>query len=274
MFCISCGNKQAMGAAFCQFCGAKHNVDGDTECLSTDQIDQARVAKESSRLKNAFPIADAEPIYILENCAWQFRYKDAASSPPDWAQGYADLMCSETHIFFQSKKSSDAEDEIANHGNAVGKAAGAAALFPIVGVAVGLVALGVDTISKKTKHSGFGKKSQFLPELMNNNFLAGDNIWAAKNECEFRALRSRLLVETSHYVAIIGKFHHASGLLDVAAFLRTYGHGTSIKRDLAERGGCIISRDDKFKVQSEAARSLEGYPLPQITTAYDDKYFS
>ena len=111
------------------------------------------------------------------------------------------------------------------------------------------------TMPRQKKHIGYGKNNQFTREAILQRFLAGEAIWAKKSECEFRALKSRILLNTTfNYFVIIAKFHHISGLLDYSAFNCLSGvHGGFI--ELSE---CILAREEKFKVRSEALRSLVG----------------
>ena len=274
MYCISCGKPQPSGAAFCPYCGRKQS-DTIASFPPPVPITESRPSPEvSAELATApidldFPTGDLEPIALYEKREWMFRYKEVANPPPAWTQSIVDLMFSEDYVVLQSNTNVATLKETLKEAGMLASVIAAGAV-PILGITAGIAALALDkAIPKQKKHLGYGKNNQFTREAIFQRFLAGEAIWAKKGECEFRALKSRLLLNTTyHYFVIIAKFHHTSGLLDYAAFNCLSGiHGGFI-----ELSGCTLAREEKFNVRSEALRSLVGYPEPPITKEQDDTW--
>ena len=246
-------------------------------CLQTVNSTESSTSREvptepSILLPNLdFPTSgDLEPIALYEKREWMFRYKDIAKPPPDWThKSPVDLMFSEDYVVLQSNTNVATLNEKLKEAGLLASVIVAGAV-PVLGITAALALSALDkTMPKQKKHIGYGKNSQFTREAILQRFLVGEAIWAKKSECEFRALKSRLLLNsTYHYFVVIAKFHHISGLLDYAAFNCLSGiHGGFI-----ELGGCTLAREEKFKVRSEALRSLVGYPEPPITKDQDDTW--
>lgn len=269
MYCISCGNLQPSGAAFCPHCGkAQPEKMGGYPPTVANNESTPDPAITLSNLD--FPNeGDFEPIALYENRKWMFRYKNVVYPPPAWTQSNIDLMFSEDYVVLQSNtKVATLKESLKEAGVLAGIIAAGA--VPIIGIPAGIAALALDKmVPRQKKHIGYGKNNQFLREAILQRFLAGEAIWAKKSECEFRSLKSRLLLNTTYrYFVIISKFHHISGLLDYAAFNCLSGiHGGFI-----ELSGCTLAREEKFKVCSEALRSIVEYPEPPITKIHDDTW--
>lgn len=274
MYCISCGGAQPSDATFCPYCGKKQPADSDSQSRVAPIIEarpafQVLNAPASASPNVDFPIAgDLEPIAFYEKREWMFRYKSAANPPPTWTKSTVDLMFSEDYVVLQSNTDvATLKDKLKEAGSlALLITAGAA---PVIGAGmVAALALG-KTIPRAKKHIGYGKNNQFTREAILHRFLVGEAIWAKKSECEFRDLTSRLLLSafTFRYFVVIAKFHHISGFLDYAAFNCLSG-----THDFIDRCGCTFTRKEKFRVCSEAVRSLVEYPEPPITKDQDDTY--
>jgi hypothetical protein len=279
MFCSSCGVQQPSEAAFCPSCGKRQPASSGSEPLASSNLPSGSVGGPNSIGQEPqsidFPSADLEPIGFFPIGKQDYRYKDRATAPPKWTEGSAELMCTETHMFIQSRDVQSMSEKIARAGNMVAGLAGGmlGAAVPIVGIAVGIAALAADkAIPRKSKHPGYGKNNQFRQDALLGMFLSGENMWAVKSLCEFRTLRSRVFMDTTHYMAILGRFHHVKGIIDLAVFL-DFGNrnGADAKKSFEQGCGIACGRDDKFKVRSEAMRSLTDYPEPPITTELDER---
>ena len=283
MFCTKCGKEQPSGAMYCPFCGAKQAEDFSSELVLAPTAKSAEGHQSLSNLSVPaldFPVSDLEPIYINTPwCAtWMFRYKAGSPPPPQWTSSAVDIMFSETHIFIQPQitKKATLADYLQAAGTATWAVTGAVASFVAPVVALGLAApvlVGAHLKSKARKHPGYGESNQFTKEALIALFAADKGMWASRSECEFRALRAwrfGKFLDTHHYFAIIGKFYCRSGVMDLAAFLDIGYIADEYKKELVKKADCVISRDDKFKVRSEALQSLEGYTEPPITTELDD----
>lgn len=273
MYCTSCGKSRPADAIFCPYCGKQQPTDvaGDQHTIIGEASANAEMSAEGSisRPTPDFPIAgDFEPIALYENREWTFRYKDSASPPPSWTQSSVDLMFSEDYVVLQSSTNTATLNEKLKEAGFIAGVIVAGAV-PVVGIGTALAISALDKTMPKKKHVGYGKHGQFKRDAILQRFLVGEALWAKKSECEFRSLQSRLLLNsTYHYLVVIAKFHHISGLLDYAAFNCLSGiHGGFI-----ELSGCTMARREKFKVRSEALRSLTEYPRPPITKAQDDTW--
>lgn len=275
MYCISCGKPQPADAAFCPYCGKQQSMEmagfPPTVTITESSPSTGVTAEPAIALSNFdFPTTgDLEPIALYEKREWMFRYKDVANPPPAWTQSTVDLMFSEDYVVLQSNTNVATLNEKLKKAGWLASVIIAGAV-PVLGITAALAVSALDkTMPRQKKHIGYGKNNQFTREAILQRFLAGEAIWAKKSECEFRALKSRLLLNTTyHYFVIIAKFHHISGLLNYAAFNCLSGiHGGFI-----ELSGCTLAREEKFKVRSEALRSLVGYPEPPITKDRDDTW--
>ncbi len=272
MYCISCGKPQPAEAAFCPFCGKKQlaeiKYEARTNELLTDAT-QARIAqsREAQHLPSDFPGGDLTPIFISEKAHFMFRRKSGAAPLP-WTEGRVDLLLSNSYVFFQAANVTRGEEikNIAALGAGI-----AAGLVPIVGLAVGAAALAVDKALPKQGKSDFGMNNQFTKESLLQKYSSGQSIWIDRRDCEFRAMKSRLILETYNYFAFIGKFHHAAGMVDLAVVASTYS-SDDLKKSLI-KAGCTLARDDKYSVRSEVLRSIDGYPEPAITKEHDDAWY-
>jgi len=282
MFCIKCGKEQPSGAMYCPFCGAKQTEEFSSELVLAPTANSAEghVSLGNGSLPSLdFPVSDLEPIYINTPwCAtWMFRYKVGSPPPPQWTSSAVDIMFSETHIFIQPQitKKATLADYLQAAGTVTWAVTGAVASFvaPVVALGLATPVLVADQLTKKKKnHPGYGECNQFTRDTLIAMFSAGQGMWAARSECEFRALRAWRFgnpLEKPHFFAIIGKFHHISGVYEYAAFLDVGYLADDFKKELVSKTGCVISRDDQFKVRSEALRSLEGFSEPQITKDLD-----
>lgn len=275
MYCTSCGKQLPSGAAFCPFCGKQQPMEKATVPQPVEVTESSTSSEGSAEtlasLSNLdFPTSgNLEPIALYEKREWMFRHKDSAKPPPVWTQSAVDLMFSEDYVVMQSNTNvATLNEKLKEAGWLAGVVAAGA--VPVLGITAALALSALDkTVRKQKKQVGYGKNNQFTREAILQRFLVGEAIWAKKSECEFRALKSRLLLNsTYHYFVVIAKFHHISGLLDYAAFNCLSGiHGGFI-----ELSGCTLAREEKFKVRSEAIRSLVGYPEPPITKNQDDSW--
>lgn len=275
MHCKACGRQLRSGPASCPYCGIQHSMEKATflqpvEGPESSTSSEGSVETPISLSNLDFPTSgDLEPIALYEKREWMFRYKEPAEPPPVWTQSAVDLMFSEDYVVMQSNTNvATLNEKLKEAGWLAGVVAAGA--VPVLGIAAALALSALDkTVPKQKKHAGYGKNSQFTREAILQRFLVGEAIWAKKRECEFRALKSRLLLNsTYHYFVVIAKFHHISGLLDYAAFNCLSGiHGGFI-----ELSGCTLAREERFKVRSEAIRSLVGYPEPPITKDQDDSW--
>lgn len=280
MFCIACGKEQPNDAAFCPFCGTKHPV------ISEDapQLQPNEVASLGSIAQNVqqptqtldFPAGDVEPIFIVSDVFfdWTFRYNNSAVPPPEWASRKVDAMFTERHVFFQAQLPTKMTVKEYVKGLAAMVGVTTAVMVPIIGATVGLGAALYEGITpKKNKHPGYGSNNQFSRDSLIQMFSVGKGMWANRQDCEFRTAKAWRLgkfLDTHYYFTIIGEFHNNEGVRDLAAFAEISPYGDTYRDDLLEKTGCVVSRDDKFKVRSEALRSLENYPEPPITTKLDD----
>lgn len=276
MFCMSCGNPQPSAATFCPNCGTKYPEVNQRQTpaeptTATPNSSARPIQQNATPIEADLPVGDLEPIFMFEGTNWTFRHKDKAKPPPAWTRSPLDFMISEDFIVFQSTTDINTLGEtLKGVGMMAAMVAGAA--VPIVGLTAAAITWGTASAldPRKKKHAGYGKHNQLTSEALILRFIAGESVWVKKKECEFRALRSRYFMDTYHYFAVIGKFHHISGIFDLAVFKDVHNlYGADFKRDVAKRGDCIISRDDKYSVRSEVLRSIEGYSEPPITNEFD-----
>ena len=280
MFCVSCGKNQPSNAAFCPYCGTKRPDELENKPRLTPPTDPppsaaSPIDQDATSITIDLPAGDLEPIFLIEKATWMFRHKSKEKPPPAWTQSTVDFMISEDFIVFQSTANITSMGETLK-GLGFWAVVIAGSAVPIVGLPVALAAWAAGSAAdpRKKKSAGYGKKNQLTRQAFSQRFIAGEAVWATKRDCEFRALRSRLVIDTIHYLAVIGKFHHISGVLDFAVFINAGSlYGADFKKDVAKRGDCVISRDEKFTVRSEALHSLEGYPEPAITEEFDDKWW-
>lgn len=273
MFCIACGKPLPISAIFCPLCGKEQSESVSSLSPLFPNTESGCISKETAKSATApidvdFPTGGLEPIALYEKREWLFRYKSASNPPPAWMHNTVDLMFSDEYVVLQSNTSLATIKEKLKEAGALVSIITAGA-FPVLGISAAIAASALDKALHKQKHIDYGKDNQFTQDAILQRFLAGEVIWAKKSECEFRAPKSRLLLNsTYHYFIIIAKFHHISGLLDLAAFNCLSG----TLGGFIERSGCTLSREEKFRVQSDVLRSLVEYPEPLITKDQDDTW--
>lgn len=262
MYCASCGKQQPTSAVFCPYCGSKH-AEEVRETLSSPTPQGQTPGLVVDAATTDIPTGDIDPIFLYEGRKWEFRHKDMTNPPPPWTQGDLDLIITEDYVIFQADKIG------LTFGQTLKGIAGIAGVVvagavPVLGIAAGAAALGADKLKTgKRKMAGYGSKGQFKREAILQSFRQGEALWANRIECEVNALRSRHFLDVYHYLTISGAFHHITGRCCYLAFndVSTI-YGADLKKDIVNKGGVELTRDEKCQSREQAIASMSDYPYP------------